>query len=89
MIKNLNTNKAILETNKKTAIVKHWDTEILKVDLKTKKIKKCLPVSFTSNKAIRQGLKYLKIKADTKELCQKLNNVTIKELQEQWKPLLQ
>ena len=88
--KPINVRSAELFNENETYVLKHYGTEILRVV--RGKVKKCLPVSASSNKAIIMALKRLRIydpkKTNTKDLCLKLNHKTIDELQEEYKAKL-
>src|SRR6187455_866454 len=80
--KNIKTRNTELLNQNETYVLNHYGTEILKVV--RGKVKKCLPVSASSNSAIVQTLKRLRIydekKTNTKDLCFKLNGMSIDEL---------
>lgn len=83
-------NSELLLSNE-TYVLKHYGTEILRVV--RGKIKRCLPVSQSSNSAIVQTLKRLRIydakTTNTKDLCMKLNGKDIPTLQNEWRNKLQ
>ena len=84
--KPINVKNAELLNQNETYVLKHYGTEILRVV--RGKVKKCLPVSVSSNSAIVQTLKRLRIynkeTMNTKDLCLKLNGKTIPELRAEW-----
>jgi hypothetical protein len=85
--KPINVRSAELLNKNETYVLKHYGTEILRVV--RGKIKRCLPVSKSSNSAIVQTLKRLRIydakKTSTRDLCMKLNGKSIEDLQAEWR----
>lgn len=78
-------NTRFIKFGPKSYSIRHYKHEILRVT--NGKIKKLLPVSRSSYSAIVQGLKYLKLPANNvKELCEKINGKSMKDLQAEWKP---
>lgn len=74
----------LIKTGKNSYSLKHYKTEILRIT--NGKVKKLIPASKTSYSAIVQALKFLKIsKVDVKDMCMKLNNKSVEDLQQEWR----